>query len=325
MNEEKQALIGDALPTSVEDRRPPKTWRDTVKIDKLVILFAVPLLVVLTIFVFRGPSTRLAAHLADEDSVVPSAPFNLLECSGHGLVIATGACFCDAGFAGTDCLTRVALGQPTVEINDDPARRRSVALFVDSTITSTTAGVERDSNVYLAQALVRAGLDVTVFTTARLDLDGATIERVPGAGTPAASVAVLQDLATRATPFDVVYFDANANAAFHTAASQALGTRCLHSHIVVGVTHAAQSKVSAADVMRDRTIELADHVVFATAALRDLAKGNPDAVVAPLLTSGAHKARTHPLLASHTGPTPIRDFVYLGPITADDPGTRCIP
>ncbi|KAJ3368422.1 hypothetical protein GGF31_006383 [Allomyces arbusculus] len=322
MNEERKALVGDALPTSVENRRPAKTWRDTVKLDKLVILFTVPLLVVLTIFVFRGPSTRLAAHLADEDSVVPSAPFNLLECSGHGLVTATGTCFCDAGFAGTDCSTRVALGQPTTEINDDPVRRRSVALFVDSTITSATAGVERDSNVYLAQALVRAGLDVTVFTTARLDLDGATIESVPSSGTPAASVAVLQDLATRATPFDVVYFDANANAAFHTVASQALGMRCLGSHLVVGVTHAAPSKEGerVADVMRDRTIELADHVVFATAALRDLAKGKPNAAVAPLLTSGAHKARTHPL-ASHTGELPpIRDFVYLGPITADDPG-----
>ncbi|KNE70160.1 hypothetical protein AMAG_15133 [Allomyces macrogynus ATCC 38327] len=323
MNEEKRALIGDALPASVEERRPPKTWRDTVKLDRLVILFAVPLFVVLIIFVFRGPSTRLAAHLADEDSVVPSAPFNLLECSGHGLVTATGACFCDAGFAGTDCSTRVALGQPTAEINDDPTRRRSVALFVDSTITSATAGVERDSNVYLAQALVRAGLDVTVFTTARLDLDGATIERVPGAGIPAASVAVLQDLATRATPFDVVYFDANANAAFHTVAAQALGTRCLGSHLVVGVTHAAQSKAGerAADVMRDRTIELADHVVFATKALRDLAKGESDAVVAPLLTSGAHKARTHPLSSRTSGDaTRIRNFVYLGPITADDPG-----
>ncbi|KNE70162.1 hypothetical protein AMAG_20248 [Allomyces macrogynus ATCC 38327] len=180
----------------------------------------------------------------------------------------------------------IASGTLKLAAEHDPTRRRSVALFVDSTITSATAGVERDSNVYLAQALVRAGLDVTVFTTARLDLDGATIERVPGAGIPAASVAVLQDLATRATPFDVVYFDANANAAFHTVAAQALGTRCLGSHLVVGVTHAAQSKAGerAADVMRDRTIELADHVVFATKALRDLAKGESDAVVAPLLT-----------------------------------------
>ncbi|KAJ3365581.1 hypothetical protein GGF32_008714 [Allomyces javanicus] len=287
-----------------------------IKLDKLVLLFTIPLLVALSLFIFRTPSDRLAGHLADGDAVLG---VNLRECSGHGLIAANGVCFCDAGFAGTDCALRVPVGQPVTVLNDLPSRRRSVALFVDA-VASASGPAERDSNVYLAQALARAGIDVTVYTTTRLALndDGdnrITVERVPGppGSTAATSVAVYQDLTTRDHPFDVVYFDANSHAAFHTVASAALGTRCIPSRLVVGVTHAGTG-TGAENVLRDRTIALAEHVVFASEELREAAaaaKGNHrGAQVAPLLTSGVHMSRT--LAAVWDSHHPARELVDVG-------------
>ncbi|KAJ3375389.1 hypothetical protein GGF31_004507 [Allomyces arbusculus] len=309
---------GNVLPTVASlHRHPTKALHEAIKLDKLVLLFTIPLLVALSLFVFRTPLDRLAGHLADEGAVLG---FNLRECSGNGLVAANGACFCDAGFAGTDCALRVPVGQPVAVLNDLPSRRLSAALFVD-TVASVSGSAERDSNVYLAQALARAGIDVTVYTTTRLALgddDGdnrITVERVPGlpGSTAAASVAVYHDLMTRNHPFDVIYFDANSHDAFHTVAAAALGTRCIPSRLVVGVTHPGTGTDVEND-LRDRTISLADHVVFASEELRNAAAatGNhKDAEVAPLLTSGAQKSRTPPLAVIRP-PRPARELVYVG-------------
>ncbi|KNE66586.1 hypothetical protein AMAG_19597 [Allomyces macrogynus ATCC 38327] len=251
------------------------------------------------------PSNQ-AGHLADEDVVLG---FNLRDCSGSGLIAANGAFFCDAGFAGTDCALRVPVSQPVAVLNDLPSRRRSVALFVDA-VASASSPAERDSFKYFARALACAGIDVTVYTTTRLALDNVddnriTVERVPSlpGSTTTALVAVCQDLMTCNHSFDVIYFDADSHAAFHTVAAAALGTRCIPSRLVVGVTHPGTG-TDVENVLRDRTIALANHVVFASEELRDAAAAGGNhkgAQFAPLLTSGAHVADAP---ACRSGPPP---------------------
>ncbi|KAJ3362173.1 hypothetical protein GGF32_006458, partial [Allomyces javanicus] len=342
---EKRPLLDDELPSSSVTgggrRIAAKTWRELITADKLVLLFALPLLAAVAFFAMRGPTTSL---MRSDDVPVHSAPvaaFSPLECSGHGLLMANRACFCDAGFGGRDCSSRVPLDQPSAQLDqktkDDPDRRRTIAMFVDAV---TPKGIERDNNVYLAKALARSGLDVTVFTNTPLGFADKhiTVSPMPamarsteGTVSPVtASVAVYQYLSSHA--FDAVYFDANAHVGFHTVSAKALGSRCTGAHILVGVTQPPASSIAGADMhgdqvagdyMRQRTIELADQVVFANGALRELDLphiASSKSAVHPLLTSGAHRKITHPLAkrsASSVGPQPIHDLVFVGDMSVE--------
>ncbi|KAL7748227.1 hypothetical protein RI367_006413 [Sorochytrium milnesiophthora] len=162
-----------------------------------------------------------------------------------------------------------------------------------------------ESNQVMARYFIDNGYNVTVYVTRRAGdksmdtavIDGVNVLPAPQVTvsqeteyTSAVSLGVHDFLAQMATPYDVVYFEANGGIGYYTLLSRQLGMACPATRYILGVNRPIlppSDKVSVSSlqdlIMRRKSIEFADTAFFASSVLRGNLPGTVLSIADPAL------------------------------------------
>ncbi|KAI9145546.1 hypothetical protein BKA69DRAFT_442162 [Paraphysoderma sedebokerense] len=252
-----------------------KSW-----MDKLGLLIVVPLFAVLAVLAFRTTHVSVDIFIPFGRNSHSRHTFGPGQCSGHGVQIQK-SCICDLGFSGSDCSQKVPYDIPAQP--NSPSAEKSVALFLREFGNSSP---DAESNVNVAKTLMKSGFKVTVVTVGTQEvqsIEGISVAKVESenidygsSATVSNSMAVYEYLQNNF--YDVVYFDASTGYGYYTLLAQKQGLRCYSSKFIVGVNSFSDSlmeqinsgldepvtdvELLKQDFMRQKSIELADSVVF---------------------------------------------------------------
>ncbi|KAJ3097280.1 hypothetical protein HDU97_004965 [Phlyctochytrium planicorne] len=264
------------------------------------------------------------------------------ECSNHGVLLSTGECLCDLGFAGSTC---------SEQAKAQPVNRKSVCLVADEFgFLGDSVDGRGHSQAEFAISLSRRGYEVTVLyvgteseqfsqLAGKFASKNVNIIQLPSSGVAFGETNIqtrsydVYQFLLRNRQFGHVIFTANSGTAYFTLQAQKQGLLCSETRFTVtmdGLSKGVQERVESgdsdyqpvnintlkSDFLAQKSIEMADTVVFSSSLLIDEARAEGwnlekiDSHVIPSLPPQWKLPEQYASAQQH-----VKEIVFVGPLT----------
>ncbi|KAJ3093166.1 hypothetical protein HK102_006082 [Quaeritorhiza haematococci] len=263
------------------------------------------------------------------------------KCSGHGVVLDDGKCFCDLGYAGAQCVDVVStnLAEPVP----------NTVCIVAETFgpLNPEHNPSGDSAASLAETLAANGYEVTVlyigtenpqFRTVAQDFRSRRVSLIslPQTGLPFGTNPVEQrsyevyQYLIRREQFAFVYFDAADGAGYYTLLAQSQGLVCSQTKFILGVDKLPKGTVEMLesadpdhlvtdtdtlklDYVHQKTVELADTVVTSSKLMLEHMREN-NWMLSESSAFIVNPIPSLPMKAKNSKYVTVKEFVFVGPL-----------